>query len=107
VGHFEFEGLQCRPAMNKPTLQSLIGEPIVACIPYIDQRAMIYKLHAIETSGIWVESQAVTDHFLKQFNAAASPRSLVLFVPFSGISCIYANVDGPALSREAFGVPEQ
>jgi hypothetical protein len=93
--------------MDKPSLQSLIGEPIVACIPYIDERATIYTLHAIEPSGIWIESQAVTDHFLKEFNRPAAPKSLVLFVPFSGVSCIYSNIDSPGLSRTAFGVPEQ
>ena len=89
------------------TLEDMTGEMIVARIPALDQEDMVrVRLHKIEGSGIWIESQDFNEAMLKRVGMAASARGLVLFVPFSSIDFIVSSVSSPALSEAAFGLGE-
>jgi hypothetical protein len=46
----------------------MIGETIILCVPVLDPEEMsLVKLHAVETNGIWIESQNFTDAMMKKF----------------------------------------
>ena len=85
----------------------MIGKFIVARIPVLDGENMaLVRLHKVEESGIWVESQSFNETMLQKFGMAASATTLVLFVPFSGIEFIVSSVSSIALSETAFGLSD-
>lgn len=67
---------------------------------------VLVRLHKVEESGIWVESQSFNETMLQKFDMAASATTLVLFIPFSGIEFIVASVSSISLSEAAFGLGE-
>jgi hypothetical protein len=63
-------------------------------------------LLGVEDSGIWIESQDITDTLLDSMNTPALKKTMVVFIPWQGVICIYEFLDGPSLSRKAFGLEE-
>jgi hypothetical protein len=57
------------------------------------------KLHKVEQYGIWIESQAVTDQILANAGANASPKTGVLFLPWSEVIVILGSIEAPSLSE--------
>lgn len=93
--------------MTTLCLREMIGTLIVARIPVLDQEEMVtVRLHKVEASGVWVESQDFNEAMLKRVGMAASTTSLVLFIPFSGIDFIVASLSSTALSEAALGLAE-
>ena len=85
----------------------MIGKFIVTRIPALERENMVLvRLHKVEESGIWVESQSFNETMLQKFGMAASATTLVLFVPFSGIDFIVSSVGTIVLSEKAFGIGE-
>ena len=89
--------------------QQMIGGNIVAIIPIFNStneqgRMKQYKLHGVESGGLWLESQETTDFILKQAGVSASPKTAIFFVTFQNISLVMASLDSPALSEKAFGL---
>ena len=84
----------------------MVGNIIVAMIPMFTGEGMFgeFKLHHVETAGIWVENQEANDSLMGALNLAALPKTPVFFVPFDKVTLISSNVRGPALSEKAFGV---
>jgi hypothetical protein len=88
-------------------LRHMIGKFIVTRIPALDRENMfLVRLHKVEESGIWVESQSFNETMLQKFGMAASAMTLVLFMPFSGIEFIFSSVGTIVLSEKAFGIGE-
>jgi len=88
-------------------LRHMIGKFIVTRIPALDRENMVLvRLHKVEESGIWVESQSFNETMLQKFGMAASATTLVLFIPFSGIEFIVSSVSSISLSEAAFGLGE-
>lgn len=88
-----------------PRLDELVGQVILARVSMFDAKVcQVFKLHAVEPSGLWVENQKLTDRFLTQIGVASSPKALVLFLPFQQIDFVLGSVDAPGLSERAFGV---
>lgn len=88
-------------------LREMTGTLIVARIPVLDPEEMVtVRLHKVESSGVWIESQDFHEAVLKRVGMAASTTSLVLFIPFSGIDYIVASVNSTVLSEAAFGLAE-
>jgi hypothetical protein len=88
-------------------LRHMIGKFIVTRIPALERENMVLvRLHKVEESGIWVESQSFNETMLQKFGMAASATTLVLFVPFSGIDFIVSSVGTIVLSEKAFGIGE-
>jgi hypothetical protein len=88
-----------------PSLSELIGTSIIIrSIPLHEEHPVSVRLHAVETGGIWVESQNATDHWLHQMKVASTPKTFVFFLPFAQIAWIMSTVDSPALSEQAFGL---
>ena len=91
--------------MNKPNLQSMEGQLIYALIPFFDNvRLYPLKLHKVEESGIWIESQGFTNQIHNTAGFDSSPRTIVMFLPWHQIATIWSSVDTPALSETRFGV---
>ena len=87
------------------TLQSMIGEVIIARIPLLDADGMmLLKLHGVETNGIWVESQDFTNELMEKFHFFSSRTTPLVFLPFDKIDFIIASLDSLSLSERAFGI---
>jgi hypothetical protein len=89
------------------SLKSMVGETIILRVPVLDPEEMsLVKLHAVETNGIWIESQNFTDAMMKKFQLTASATTLVLFVPFQSIEFIVGSNNSLCLSERAFGLSD-
>jgi hypothetical protein len=88
-------------------LKSMVGEMIIVRIPILDPEEMsLVKLHGVEASGLWIESQGFTDSMMKKCQLSSSITTPVLFVPFTSISFIVGSERTLALSESAFGLSE-
>jgi hypothetical protein len=63
-------------------------------------------LHGVESGGLWVESQTLTNAFLARVGLASAPKTAVFFLPFHQISFVLDSLNVPSLSEKAFGVEE-
>lgn len=89
------------------SLKSMVGEMIILRVPVLDREEMsLVKLHAVESSGIWIESQDFTDAMMKKLQLTASSTTLVLFVPFQSIEFIVGSKNSLCLSEKAFGLSD-
>jgi hypothetical protein len=90
-----------------PTLKNMVGETIMARIRALDKEDMVLvKLHKVEASGIWVESQDFTETVMSRCEIAASRTTVIMFIPFHGVDYILGSVDSMSLSEKAFGLGE-
>lgn len=84
------------------TLKEMEGERILAMIPLLNEETFeLMILHKVEQYGIWIEHQDTIEKFLKMAKRSASPKTILLFFPWSGVSAIMGSLDVPALSNEA------
>lgn len=89
-------------------LKSMVGEIIMARIPALDKEDMVLvKLHKVETTGVWIESQDFTETVMSRCAIAASRTTVLMFVPFQGIDYILGSIDSIALSEKAFGLSDE
>jgi hypothetical protein len=90
-----------------PELQKMIGQTIVASVPAIGGvKLQKLKLHGVESGGLWVESQTVTNALLTRVGVSAAPKTMIFFLPFHQISFLIESLNVPSLSEKAFGVEE-
>ena len=93
--------------METPSLQSLIGEEVVALIASIDSKVLQkITVLSVESSGLWIECEALTQGLLHNMNLPAA-KTPVLFVPYSQINFIIVGGDKIALSESAFGLRQE
>jgi hypothetical protein len=86
-------------------IKSLEGTLIAGLFRPIDgTKLQNVKLHRAEQYGIWIESQAVTEKIFSNAGAPSSPKTGVLFLPWSEVILILGSVDTPSLSEKAFGL---
>jgi hypothetical protein len=89
-------------------LKSLVGEIIMARIPALDKEEIVLvKLHMVEATGVWIESQDYTETVMSRCKIAASRTTVLMFVPFAGVSFILGSIDSMSLSEKAFGVSDE
>lgn len=91
--------------MNEPSLRNLIGTVIMASVPILKEPNerddfKKFKLHAVESAGLWLESQEITNEILDKEQMVASPGTLVLFIPFDKINLIVGAVAVPSFSEK-------
>jgi hypothetical protein len=54
----------------------MVGEMIILRLPVLDPEEMaMVKLHAVDASGIWIESQDFTDAMMKKLQLTATAPS--------------------------------
>jgi hypothetical protein len=88
------------------SLKSMVGEMIILRVPALESEETLVKLHAVEASGIWIESQDFTDAMMKKLQLTASATTLVLFLPFQSIEFIVGSKNSLCLSERAFGLSD-
>jgi len=89
------------------SLKSMVGEMIILRVPALESEEMsLVKLHSVEASGIWIESQDFTDAMMKKMQLSASATTLILFVPFQSIEFIVGSKNSLCLSERAFGLSD-
>jgi hypothetical protein len=88
-------------------LNKMLGEIIVARIPALDDNELsAVKLHSVEASGIWIESQRFTEKMMERFQTDSSSTTPVLFVPFEKVDFIVGSLTSLSLSEKAFGLTD-
>jgi hypothetical protein len=86
------------------TLASMIGEIVIVRIPLLDDGLLLIKLHGVEASGIWIESQSFTDRLMEKFGCTSSRTTPIVFVPYDNQDFIIASLDSLCLSESAYGL---
>jgi hypothetical protein len=80
-------------------LTEMVGEVIAVMSPVLHPNEMQrVKLLAVETGGVWIESQSFTNGFLRYIGQSVAPRTLIFFLPYHQISFVRASLDLPSLS---------
>jgi hypothetical protein len=84
----------------------LVGERILLVAPKLLGETTIQevKLIGVEAGGLWIESQFITNSLLQSIGKAASPKTMVVFVPYQEITFAMTSIDGPSLDEKAFGL---
>ena len=83
----------------------LVGESIFLLAPRIDEKTFKeVKLVGVESGGLWIESQDLTNAVLHFFGAPAAKNTPIFFLPYHEISLALTTVSGLALGEKAFGV---
>ena len=86
-------------------LSDYIGQEVVFLIPDIDPEALQKVIiHGVETGGVWLESQTLTNMLLQQFKAPSSQRTLIWFYPYDKIRFGFVGLEKPGLNEKAFGI---
>lgn len=86
-------------------LQDLVGHTIIALVPIFHPvQFQLLKLHEVEASGLWVESQKTTNLMLQKLGYASSSKTMIFFLPFQQIAFVIGSVDEISLDEKAFGV---
>jgi hypothetical protein len=88
---------------GRPSLSELVGHNIHAIIPVLNKAdemdaIEMYKLHAVESSGLWLENQQLTEILLESAGEKSSETTSVFFVPFSQVKIVLGSVDVPSFS---------
>jgi len=87
------------------SLKSMVGEVIIARIPVLDEYEMsLVKLHGVDATGIWIESQEFTESAMKKLKLTTSGTTLVLFVPYARIDFVLGSINALCLSESALGL---
>jgi hypothetical protein len=87
------------------SLKELEGSIIKIVLPGFDRSGIqSVKLHKVEDSGLWIESQNLTNDVFSVLRQESSSRTLVVFVPWHGITVIISSIEGTSLSEKAFGL---
>ena len=85
---------------NRPSLQKLIGKTVAMRIPALKEEGpLMATVHALEASGIWIESEEYTQSALSAFSVKSTSQTPVLFVPYSQIVCMMDYLDVPAIRQ--------
>lgn len=83
---------------NRTQLNELVGQNILACTPSLERDGWVRaKVHSVETAGIGIETQSVTDACLKFPCTPASDNVYALFIPFVHVLSIVCVADDVVL----------
>ena len=89
---------------QSPSLKALEGGMIHAIIPFFNEEhdkdaPATYRLRAVESSGLWLESQRLTEFFLEGAERTSSDKTPVVFVPFSEVRALLETLPIPSFSE--------
>lgn len=83
----------------------LVGGDVIALVPRFDPvKYQRFKLVGVESGGLWVESQEITNNLLRHLGVPAAPKTLVFFLPYHEIAFAISSTEAPSLDEKAFGV---
>jgi hypothetical protein len=87
---------------SPPTLHELIGQTIIVHVPRIHPtKWQQFRLLNVEPSGLWVESQAMSEAVMQVAGVTSTPKTMITFLPFHEIAAIYSSLDVPSVSDRA------
>jgi len=85
-------------------LDELVGQELYGWIPVIHKTNLQpIRLHGVESGGVWLESDLLTQTFLTDSEKPALQKPL-FFVPFQQIGYLVQPSGEIALSEKAFGL---
>ena len=88
------------PEYEGPNLDGLVGQTVGMMIPAFDpKQTMRVKIHCIEPSGIWIESQTMIEKMLATLGKTSGAATPLFFLPFSSIGFVVASIALPSLSE--------
>jgi hypothetical protein len=88
------------PDYQGPNLSELVGRTVGMMVPGFDHEQTVrVKIHAIEASGIWVESQMMIEKMLARLGKTSGAATPLFFLPFSSIGFVVASIALPSLSE--------
>jgi hypothetical protein len=84
-----------------PSLETLVGTDIGILSRAIMPHEPIFtvRLHAVEVSGLWVESDDLTEVVLQGVGRTMLDATPLFFFPFHMIECVISGMDKPAISE--------
>jgi len=82
-----------------PNLEGLVGQTVAMLVPVFDSKAVDVKIHAIEPSGLWVESQLMIERMFATIGRKSGAATPLFFLPFSSIAFVMASIALPSLSE--------
>ena len=83
----------------------LLNQPILMTIPKMHPtKYQTVKVVGVESGGLWIECQEITNRVLQMAGAPSAPRTIVVFLPYHSIGEVAHFVDGPSLNEKSFGV---
>ena len=86
-------------------LEELVGEKIfIRSIPIDEKNPVFVTLFSVDSGGIWIQSQKLTEDMLQALKAHVAPKSPVYFLPYSQIAWICHWIDDPSLSEKSLGL---
>lgn len=86
-------------------LSKMVGEVVFGMVPRINTTVLQeLKLHSVESGGVWVENQHLTDIMLRAVGYSGSSRTPVFFLPYSEIAFLVTSVEGQSLSETSLGL---
>ncbi len=76
-------------------LNKLVGRRVIVMGPRFleSEKPQSVKLLAVETAGIWIESQEAVEKLITSLQRKPSSEGLAFFIPFAQITSIVAGVD--------------
>ena len=89
------------------SLENLVGQKVIASIPLwnaASEKPLVIEIRGIESGGVWVKSEVVTQFWLNQSKRASHPTTPVFFLPFHQIEFLAVPSGETALSEKAFGL---
>jgi hypothetical protein len=83
------------------SLSNLVGQNIAIKIPAFKEGKLItVKLCGVEAGGVWIESHDFMESIPEGTPTKMTPRSFVIFVPYTQILAIYYPGGGPWISEK-------
>ena len=84
-----------------PNLPGLVGQVVGMKIPLWNTETTVrVKVHAVESSGLWIENQELTNSLLSEHERKSAPTTIILFLPYQQIQYVVASVAVPSLLEE-------
>jgi hypothetical protein len=71
-------------------------------MPELHDGLLLVKLHGIEASGIYIESQSFTERLMEKFRCTSSRTTPIVFVPYDKLDFIISSLDSLCLSESAY-----
>lgn len=88
-------------------LTDLVGETIFIRSIALDVKDPVFvKLFSVDSGGVWIQSQKITEEMLEALKRDSAPKSPVCFVPYSQIAWICHWIDEPSLSEKSLGLTD-
>jgi hypothetical protein len=90
------------------SFENLIGQSVLISSDAFGDPKKLAKviLRGVESGGLWLESNEITQDLLQAFKAKAADKTVVFFVPYHRIKLAISSIGLMALSESSFGLTD-